>query len=77
MLWPGAWVRADHTGMDGKTQGTCPSCQQGDLITISMTVSESELSFTTCHLCEAKWWFRDGQPVALQSVIGSVLTRKV
>jgi hypothetical protein len=62
--------------MDGKTQGTCPSCEQGDLITISMTVNEAELSFTTCHLCEAKWWFRDGQPVALRSVIGSVLARK-
>jgi len=62
--------------MDGKTYGTCPVCQQGDLISISMTVSGSDLSFTTCHLCEAKWWYRDGDAVPLQSVIGSVLTRR-
>ena len=62
--------------MDGKTYGTCPVCQQGDLISISMTVSGSDLSFTTCHMCEAKWWYRDGDSVPLQSVIGSVLTRR-
>ena len=59
--------------MDGTTQGTCPVCDQGDLITISMTVSGSGLAFTTCHMCEAKWWYRDGEPVPLQRVIGSVL----
>jgi DNA polymerase III alpha subunit (gram-positive type) len=62
--------------MDGKTHGTCPVCQQGDLITISMSVSGNDLSFTTCHMCEAKWWYRDGEPVPLQSVIGSVLSPK-
>ena len=63
--------------MNGPTSGTCPVCRQGDLISISMTVSERDLSFTTCHLCEAKWWFQDGQNVPLRSVIGSVLTQKV
>lgn len=67
-------VRRDHMAMDDKTQGTCPVCHQGDLITISMNVSGSDLSFTTCHLCEAKWWYRDGAPVPLQSVIGTVLS---
>jgi hypothetical protein len=37
-----------------------PSVLSGDLISISMTVSDSDLSFTTCHMCEAKWWYRDG-----------------
>ena len=62
--------------MDGTTQGTCPVCHQGDLITISMNVSGSDLAFTTCHLCEAKWWHRDGDPVPLQNVIGSVLSKR-
>ena len=62
--------------MDGETQGTCPQCDQGDLITISMSVNGSDLSFTTCHLCEAKWWHRDGEPLPFQGVIGTVLTRK-
>ena len=65
----------DHAGMNENLSGTCPACHQGDLISISMTVSESQLSFTTCHLCEAKWWNRDGETVPLQSVLGSVLAK--
>lgn len=55
-----------------QTNGTCPNCNSGDLITISMTVSGRDLSFTTCHLCEAKWWHRDGVEVPLQTVISQV-----
>jgi len=62
-------------GEGGKREGTCPVCHQGDLITISMSVSANELSFTTCHMCEAKWWYRDGESVPLRSVIGSVLQK--
>ena len=62
--------------MDGKLSGTCPECYQGELISISMIVSENDLSFTTCHMCEAKWWYRDGEAVRLQSVIGNVLTQR-
>ena len=56
-----------------ETNGTCPTCRSGDLISISMTVAGRELAFTTCHLCEAKWWYRDGKQVPLQSVIGLVV----
>jgi len=66
---------SDYMVMDGKLEGTCPVCQQGDLISITMTVSGSDLAFTTCHLCEAKWWYRDGEAIRLQSVIGSVLSK--
>jgi len=62
--------------MDGELEGTCPVCEQGDLITISMNVNGSALAFTTCHLCEAKWWYRDGEPVPLDSVIGSVIGQR-
>ena len=47
----------------------------GDLITITMTVSGRDLAFCTCHHCEAKWWFRDGEEVPLQSVIGLVVPK--
>jgi DNA polymerase III alpha subunit (gram-positive type) len=67
---------SDDTGMNDKTSGTCPVCSQGDLISITMNVSGSDLSFTTCHLCEAKWWYRDGEAVPLRSVIGNVLAKK-
>jgi formate dehydrogenase maturation protein FdhE len=62
----------DHTDMVDKTEGTCPVCEQGDLISITMSVGGRQLAFTTCHLCEAKWWYRDGQAVPLKSVIGTV-----
>jgi formate dehydrogenase maturation protein FdhE len=61
--------------MDG-TNHSCPECHQGDLISISMSVGETGLSFTTCHMCEAKWWYRDGEAVPLRSVIGGVISRQ-
>ena len=67
---------ADHIGMPDKLEGTCPICNQGDVITITMSVSGSDLSFTTCHLCEAKWWYRDGEPVPLRAVIGGVIPQR-
>ena len=43
---------------------------------ITMSVSGNDLSFTTCHMCEAKWWYRDGEAVPLRSVVDGVLSRK-
>jgi hypothetical protein len=40
-----------------------------------MIVGGSELQFSTCHECEAKWWVKDGEPVPLTSVLGTVGTR--
>jgi DNA polymerase III alpha subunit (gram-positive type) len=54
---------------------TCPSCKAGDLIKISMVVGGRDLAFATCHHCEAKWWFRDGEEVPLSSVIGLVVQK--
>ena len=45
------------------------------LITIAMVVGGTEFAFSTCHQCEAKWWFKDGEPVQLSSVIGMVGVR--
>lgn len=61
--------------MPEKSDGSCPSCGQGDLITIGMSVSEQDLMFTTCHLCEAKWWYRAGELVPLSSVIDLVVKK--
>lgn len=58
-----------------ESNGTCPKCHSGDLITISLTVGGRDLAFTTCHLCEAKWWYRDGEQVPLRSVIGLVVEK--
>jgi len=50
----------------------CPECKAGDLITIGMASGDNDLAFTTCHMCEAKWWHKDGALVPLASVIGLV-----
>lgn len=69
-------VLADHTDMERHVEGSCPMCQQGDLISITMNVGGNDLSFTTCHMCEAKWWYRDGEAVPLRSLIGNVLSQR-
>lgn len=61
--------------IDENGNGSCPSCRSGDLISIAMTVGGRDLAFTTCHLCEAKWWVSDGKQVPFESVIGLVVQR--
>lgn len=53
----------------------CPECGSRDLLSITMQVDGRDLSFTTCHGCEAKWWDRDGEAVPLTSVINIVAQR--
>jgi DNA polymerase III alpha subunit (gram-positive type) len=60
---------------ESMSNGTCPSCHAGDLIKISMAVGGRDLAFSTCHHCEAKWWYRDGEEVPLASVIGLVVEK--
>ncbi len=67
--------RAETLGVMELVEGTCPNCRSGDLISITMSVAGRDLQFTTCHLCEAKWWQRDGEEVPLQSVIGLVVQK--
>jgi methyl coenzyme M reductase subunit C len=55
--------------------GSCPNCRQGDLITIEMSVGERDITFTTCHSCESKWWLREGEVVPLTSVIDLVVKK--
>jgi hypothetical protein len=66
---------AETVSTMAETHGTCPECKQGDLITISMSVSERDLTFSTCHMCESKWWFREGELVPLTSVIDLVVSK--
>ena len=61
--------------LDAAPHGPCPNCQQGDLISISMAVGGRDVLFSTCHLCESKWWFREGELVPLASVIDLVVPR--
>ena len=68
--------RGTHTGRTmSESPGPCPECKQGDLITISMSLGDRDLTFTPCHMCESKWWFRDGELVPLTSVIDLVVRK--
>jgi DNA polymerase III alpha subunit (gram-positive type) len=58
--------------MSKNTPNRCPACRTGDVISITMNVGGTELEFSTCHECEAKWWVKDGKPVPLTSVLGTV-----
>jgi DNA polymerase III alpha subunit (gram-positive type) len=71
MAYGGAEVD-DCVVMPTPSSPTCPECKAGDLITIAMAAAETDLFFTTCHMCEAKWWYKDGELVPLASVIGLV-----
>jgi DNA polymerase III alpha subunit (gram-positive type) len=68
-------AQVGHPDATMSNNGSCPHCRSGDLITITMAVSGRDLAFTTCHLCEAKWWYRDGEQVPLNSVIGLVVQK--
>jgi DNA polymerase III alpha subunit (gram-positive type) len=63
---------ADHLNVMIPSSMSCPACKSGDLITIAMAAGDNDLAFTTCHMCEAKWWYKDGHLVPLASVIGVV-----
>jgi hypothetical protein len=68
-LLPYVW---EHRAM---AERTCHACGSRDLVTITMTVGDRAVSFTACHDCEAKWWYRDGERVELSSVLDLVTTR--
>ena len=53
----------------------CSTCGSNDLITVTMMVDGQTVSFTACHNCQTKWWFRDGQRVALESVLNLVASQ--
>ena len=49
---------------------TCPECQFEDSIEITIDLSSDDsVQFFQCRRCEAKWWERDGNTVALDEVL--------
>lgn len=60
----------------GKASGSgliCTSCGQSSVIQIEMTLPDgSEVMFNSCHVCEAKWWDKEGEPIAVDGIIDLV-----
>jgi DNA polymerase III alpha subunit (gram-positive type) len=69
-------LSADRVDYQGDMGGyRCNTCGSSDLITVTMTVDGQAVSFTACHDCQTKWWFRDGERVALESVLDLVASK--
>ena len=48
----------------------CPQCGGEDCTNIVINLKEEEsVQFFLCRLCEARWWERDGDTIALQDVL--------
>jgi hypothetical protein len=48
----------------------CPHCDGEDCIQIEIRLKgEETVEFFSCRRCEAKWWQRDGDTIALDEVL--------
>lgn len=48
----------------------CPNCASTDVININMTMeTDAPVSFYSCHACEHRWWWKDGEPIELDAVL--------
>lgn len=51
----------------------CTSCGQSSVIEIEMTLPDgTDVVFCSCHVCEAKWWDREGETIAVDGIIDLV-----
>lgn len=52
---------------------TCVSCGQKSVIEIAMTLPDgTEVNFCSCHICEARWWDKEGEAVSVDGIIDHV-----
>jgi hypothetical protein len=61
--------------MAANLRTTCPSCGTQETLTVTMTVAGTITHFTSCPACEWKGWEREGENVALGSVLTLVANR--
>ena len=48
----------------------CPECGVEDTTAIEIHLKEDEtVQFYSCRRCEARWWERDGDTIALDEVL--------
>ena len=52
---------------------TCVSCGQNSVIEIEMELPDgTEVVFCSCHVCEARWWDREGESIPVEAIIDLV-----
>jgi len=51
----------------------CTSCGENSVIQIEMKLPNgTEVIFCSCHVCEAKWWDREGEAISVDGIIDLV-----
>ncbi len=51
----------------------CTECGQTSVIQIEMKLPDgTEVMFCSCHVCEAKWWDKEGEAVSVDGIIDLV-----
>ena len=51
-------------------QLACGTCGADSVIQIELTLADgTEVDFYSCHQCEARWWNRNGEDLALDKVL--------
>ena len=72
----GRWAAAPQGGHMRKASIdgiVCTSCGEKSVIQIEMTLPDgTEVVFCSCHVCEAKWWNREGETIAVDGIIDLV-----
>jgi formate dehydrogenase maturation protein FdhE len=59
--------KATHEGL------VCTSCGEQSVISIEMTLPDgSRVIFNSCHVCETKWWDREGESLPVDGIIDLV-----
>jgi Zn-finger nucleic acid-binding protein len=53
----------------------CPNCRGGRLVEITMTLRDHRVTLHSCPSCEQRWWDREGETIALRSVLDLVAAR--
>lgn len=48
---------------------TCPVCRSTTLVAIGLQLRGQQVTMRSCSECEVRWWEKDGERVALPSVL--------
>jgi DNA-directed RNA polymerase subunit M/transcription elongation factor TFIIS len=52
---------------------SCTTCGESSVIQIEMKLPDgSEVVFYSCHVCEARWWDKEGESVPVDGIIDLV-----
>lgn len=53
----------------------CPTCRATTLVGIDLQIKGERVTMRSCARCELRWWEKDGERLALPSVLEFVAAR--